>query len=179
MSSYHAIITILGPAGGGGHPDNELPSPQPPRPPTIWPTPPRPVDPGYGQGRPMPPVVGGGPVYPPEIWPTPPGGGGEPPRPWEPAFPDNTLPGGGGGIPPGGWTKPVRPEIDNSLPAPPPPQAPPGWVVVWVPGVGWAAVKVDAKPDNTLPTPPTGEAPPTVDNTLPPHAQPKTDPYAK
>lgn len=95
----------------------------------------RPVDPGWGQGRPMPPTVGGGPILPPGIdnslppgvmppiaLPTPPG---PPPTIWPPA----------GSVMPPIALPPHTP--DNSLPKPAP-----GYIVAWVPGYGFAYVKL-------------------------------------
>ena len=71
MAPFLALITPL----SGGHIDNTLPTPQPP------------VDPGYSPGwaRPQPP-------RPDNTLPRPPG---RPTHPiYNPAYPDNTLPGG-------------------------------------------------------------------------------------
>jgi hypothetical protein len=101
---FLALITPL----SGGHPDQGLPSPQPPQPPGVWP------GPGYpDQGLPG---------QPPGIWPSPGhpahpiAPGGRPPGIWggAPPYPDQGLP----GQPPGVWPSPGYPAH---------PIAPGGW----------------------------------------------------
>jgi hypothetical protein len=172
--------------------DNELPPA-----PGVWPPqrPNYPVDPDYG--LPVPPNVWPKPpgtVWPPRvpIYPTHPiypGGrpshpiapGGRPPRPdqglpGEPPAPDQGLP----------------PHVDHELPEVLPPGAvwpplPPdiqGKILcfVWIVGIGyrWTVIDPSLTPEHPIapggtPTHPIapGGKPPTVDNTLPPTAQPK------
>jgi hypothetical protein len=148
-----------------------------------------PVDPGFGQpGWPSHPIAPGGP--PPGIWPSPgvpthpiyypPGPsqgpgfpthpiapGGPPPGVWPgPGYPSHPIaPGGGPSQGPGFPTQPIY------LPSlPPPPDGAHvehpiagGWSLQFIPGLGWVVVP-----------PPQGAGPGgSVDNTLPPPAQPK------
>jgi hypothetical protein len=121
------------------------------------------VDPGYG-------IPGG--MHPSHDLP---GGGG---HPWFPGHlggprPDQGLPGAPGhpgNRPPGSATLPTHPIYRPDKPTPPGQSPGPGvWVVAYVPGKGfqWVAV-TPGVPEKPVP----GE-PPSVDNTLPPTAQPK------
>jgi hypothetical protein len=118
-------------------------------------------DVGVG-GGPMPggpgashPIAPGG--QPPGIWPPLPGQGlpGQPPGIWpSPGHPSHPI--APGGQPPGVWPPPGRP--DQGLPGQPghpdqglPGGAPPGYILVWVPGHGWSYIHVGTGPDQGLP----------------------------
>jgi hypothetical protein len=128
--------------GGGGFPDNSLPTP----PPGVWPplTPSHPIQPappGTPPGSIWPPVFpvrpshpiapGGGPARPDQGLPSP--------QPPQPGHPDQGLPGGG---------RPVDPGYGH-----------PGtfWIVAGIPGVGWRYVCVDPSLSVGYPLPPTPE----------------------
>jgi len=102
-------------------------------PPVIWPHPPGPVDPGYGQGWPLPPHASTGPVYP-QV--DPGYGQGHP-------LPPHI--GGGPIYPPG------EPPVYPIIPQPPPPDKPEagvdpipigdqGWTLQFWRGTGWVLV---------------------------------------
>lgn len=113
-------------------------------------------DVGVG-GGPMPggpgvshPIAPGGP--PPGVWPPPgrPDQGlpGQPPGIWpSPGHPSHPIaPGGQPGQPPGIWGgAPAYP--DQGLP----PSAPPGMILVWIPGHGWTYIQAGVRPDQGLP----------------------------
>lgn len=110
------------------------------------PSPGRPIDPGYGidaghPGHPLPqpPTVGGGPVLPPPaVW--PPAGVAVPPI----YNPDTVWPPAGS----------VEPPIVYPPPGVWPPKVPPGYVVVWVPGVGAVGIKLGTSVEPPIaPTP--------------------------
>jgi hypothetical protein len=116
---------------------------------------------GPGSGFPSHPIAPGGP--PPGIWPSPPGGRPDqglpqPPGVWpgQPPRPDQGLPGqqpgvshpiAPGGQPPGIWPAPGHP--DQGLPGGG--GAPPGMILVWIPGVGWTYIQAGVRPDQGLP----------------------------
>jgi hypothetical protein len=108
-----------------------------------------PVDPGFGAGRPPVDPGYGRPGY----------GGGYPSHglPNAPVYPSQGLPvyPSTGPVPPG---VPGQPPVAGQLPA-----APPGWIFVFVPGLGWTWAQ--------LPTPPSGENKPVVPEE--PTAEPK------
>jgi hypothetical protein len=130
--------------------DNELPTPTPP--PGVWPPltpeqPWRPIDPGFGSGR--PPHVGGGPA--------------RPPRPGQPARPDQGLPSEGG-------ERPTHPIFEPGTIWPPLPPGVSGtyWALVLIRGASglhyrYVVVDADARPEHPIEEP-DGE---------PPVAQPK------
>jgi hypothetical protein len=163
--SQLAIITDVGPGG----PDNSLPG-APGAPDNSLPSIPGPVDPGYGY--PLPPVIDNGlppipgvwppsrPTYPvgpehlptvPGVWPNPPNLGDRPDNslPPVPAYPSHPI-----------YRPPVAP--DNSLPIPPGsvwPPLPPSvtgvlLALVWIVGVGYRWVTIDASATLPVPTPP-------------------------
>lgn len=185
MSKTLAVITTL----DAGLPDNSLPGDQPGIDNSLpgWE---RPIDPGFG--IPLPPVIDNKPPV------GPPGHPGTGPvRPTYPVDPDYDFP-----VRPGLWPHPPIHRPDNSLPiqpvrpelpiyyppggeVTPPINLPPGSVwpplppsakgkfiaLCWIIGVGyrWVVIDTSLKPDIGLPVGP----PDSIDNTLPPHAQPK------
>jgi hypothetical protein len=128
MLAYIIPITGDKPEGPG--------TPGGPGGPVINPKPPGPG--GPGEGRPpgtLPPGWA-------EVWPPlPPDtgeGGEEPPMIWPPIKPERPG-GGGGGKPPtaGAGVPGIRPPIQGMPPLTPPSQLP-GWILVYVPGGGFA-----------------------------------------
>jgi hypothetical protein len=122
-------------------PDNSLP-----RPPHVWPLPPRPVDPGYGVPLPIAPEY---PIY------------------YPPVGPNNDLP-----IPPGAVWPPLPPYVDNGLPGSSQLMC---FIWIPGIGYRWTTIDLSLKPthpivppsnvpgiDNSLP----GDQP-GIDNTLP------------
>jgi hypothetical protein len=132
------------------------------------------------------PIAPGG--QPPGIWPGVPGQGlpGQPPGVWpSPGHPSHPI--APGGPPPGVWPGQPGHRPDQGLPQPPgmwpgqppqpgqglpgqPPQpdqglpgggAPPGYILVWVPGHGWTYIQAGARPDQGLPQPPGSPGAPT------------------
>lgn len=156
--------------GGGERPSHGLPPSFPGRPGHLPARPGRPVDPSYGvgeghpdQGLPagpdqgLPPLPPGAPVAPGHL-------------PWHPGgAPDQGLPGGSPGDPQHpiwipdedlkpGQGLPVEPgEIWPPMVGLPEPKG--GFILAYIPGMGYRYIKVELKPDHGLPG---GGAPPTA-----------------
>lgn len=153
----------------GGHPDNSLPGEQPgidnslpPYMDNTLPTPPPGVFPPPTIANPIVPIPPGTSVPPGTIWPSP-----NPPRPDNalpkpPVRPDQGLPGAQPGVDntlPG-----AQPGVDNTLPGgqggtPTQPIYNTYWMLCYTPNHGWKYIAVDPSLS--------------IDNALPPHAQPK------